>query len=351
MKVAFFHYFPSGMWTPTGELTILRKTQEALLNLGVEVELFDIWSGRRDFDIMHLFGFSYHLGEFANRANDVGMNIVYSPIAYTTTPTWKWRAWRLINPIMPLSTSYGEMLRLFRYVDKVTPGTKVEARQLHHNYGVPEEKLSVVPYGIDDQFFHATPDAFEERYGLKDFVLMVGRVYERKGQLRLIQALEGCGIPLVLIGPQFPSDRDYYDAVVQQCSSHSWVQYLGQIPDDLLASAYSAARVHALPSLFECPGLTTLEAAATGANVVAAKEEGLYEYLGDRAFYCDPRSPGNIREAVLTAYETPKTGNLRQHLSEHFTYRVIAERMSQVYEGVLNGRAAKVQDVTCASLY
>lgn len=336
MKVAFFHYFPLGMWTQTGELTVLRKTQDALLDLGVEVDLFDIWSGRRDFDIMHLFGFSYHLGEFASRASDVGMNIVYTPLAYTTAPTWMWRAWRFIDPLIPMSTSYGETLRLLGQVDVLTPGTQVEARQLSRKYGLTEEKISVVPYGIDDEFFQATPDAFVQRYGMKDFVLMVGRIQPRKGQLRLIQALQGCGIPLVLIGPQVPSERDYYDAVLEQCKKHSWVQFLGQVPHDLLASAYSAAKVHALPSLFECPGLTTLEAAAAGANVVAAKDPGLYEFVGDGAFYTNPRSPKDIREAVLRAYETPKNGKLREYLLQRFTYRAVAESMSQVYDRVSN---------------
>ena len=342
MKVAFFHYYPSGIWTATGELTILRNTRNALLELGVEVELFDIWSGRRDFDIMHLFGFSYHLGEFAHRVDDIGLKMVYSPIAYTTTPSWKWRAWRLINPLIPVANSYGEMLRLLGHVDLITPGTQVEAEQMRRNFNVPEEKLSVIPYAIDDEFFRATPDAFEQRYGKKDFVLMVGRVYERKGQLRLIQAMEGTNIPLVLVGPQVPSEPDYFDAVMQECSSRDWVEYLGVLPEDLLASTYSAARVHVLPSLFECPGLTSLEAAAAGANVVAAKEPGLYEYLGDQAFYCDTTSPRSIREAVLRAYEAPNNHQLRDYLSERFTYRTIAEQLVQVYEGVLNGAATNV---------
>ena len=70
MKVAFFLFFPPTLWTPGGGETQLAKTKNALEHLGIQVELFDIWSRRRDFDILHVFGSTYELSDFVTNAKN-----------------------------------------------------------------------------------------------------------------------------------------------------------------------------------------------------------------------------------------------------------------------------------------
>lgn len=334
MRVAFFSFFPPTLWTPRGGETQLAKTREALQKLGVEVELFDIWAKRRDYDILHVFGSTYQLSDFVVTAKRLGLRVVVSPIIYTNKPWWAWWAWRQIDRVLPVPTVYTYRRRIYEVADVLLPGSDAEARQLSANFGIPRAKMVVVYGAADARLAEASPLAFRERYGLENFVLMVGRISEHKGQIRLMRALDGTGLDTVFIGQMDPDDPHYFRLFQMECAKRSWVHYLGPLPpgSDILASAYAAAKVHALPSFGECPGLVSLEAGMAGCNVVAGFSEPVREHLGDDAFYCNPGSLRSIREAVLRAYSAPRDGKLRERLLKDFTWDAVARRILAVYE-------------------
>ena len=76
--------------------------------------------------------------------------------------------------------------------------------------------------------------------------------------------------------------------------------WLGRLEHDdpLLASAYAAARVFALPSWFETPGLAALEAALAGCAVVITPFGSTREYFGELVEYARPGRPGEIDQAL-----------------------------------------------------
>lgn len=334
MRVAFFSFFPPTLWTPGGGETQLAKTREALQKLGVEVDLFDIWARRRDYDILHVFGSTYQLSDFVVTAKRLGLRVVVSPIIYTNKPWWTWRAWRQVDRFLPVPTVYTYRRRIYEAADVLLPGSEAEARQLSANFGIPSAKMVVVYNAADARLAEASPAPFRERYGLEDFVLMVGRINEHKGQIRLMRALDGEGLDLVFIGQMDPDDPSYFERFLAECAKRPWVHYLGPLPpgSDILASAYAAAKVHALPSFGECPGLVNLEAGMVGCNVVAGFSEPVREHLGEEAFYCNPGSLRSIREAVLQAYNAPRDGRLRERLLKGFTWEAVARRLLNVYE-------------------
>lgn len=336
MRLAFFQFFPPTIWTPGGGETQLRKTKEALEKLGVQVELFDIWKPKRDYDIIHIFGSTYQLSDFVVTAKRLGMKVIVSPIIYTGKPYWLWKIWGIIDPLLPVPTVYTYRKRIYETADILIAGSKAEALQLSKNFGIPLTKFRVVYNGVDRKFAEASPELFIKKYGLKDFVLQVSRISNHKGQLRLIEALEGQGIDLVFIGQMDPDDPDYFNQFLRACQSRPWIHYLGPIYDqDLLASAYSASKVHVLPSFGEFPGLVSLEAGLAGTNVVAVKDPPVYEHLGDDAFYCDPKSVSSIRKAVLEAYNAPRNEKLKRRLLSDFTWDAIAQQLLEIYNEIL----------------
>ena len=102
-----------------------------------------------------------------------------------------------------------------------------------------------------------------------------------------------------------------------------------------LASAYHAAKVHALPSWFETPGLVNLEAGLAECNIVATDKGSTKEYLLDYAWYCDPASTTSIRRAVLDAFSAKKSPDLRKFILANFSWEQAAEKTLRVYERVL----------------
>jgi glycosyltransferase involved in cell wall biosynthesis len=154
-------------------------------------------------------------------------------------------------------------------------------------------------------FAAADPALFRRETGLHDFVLCVARLEPRKNQLMLIHALRETGLPLVLLG--HGTDAAFRETLERHRPPA--VRVLDRLPPDspLLASAFAAARVFALPSWAEGAPLAALEAAAAGAPLVLTDESGEREYFGDAARYADPADAGSIRDAVLAAWDSPRT--------------------------------------------
>lgn len=339
MKVAFFLFFPRTIWTPGGGETQLLKTKEALEKRGVHVELFDIWSRRKDYDLIHIFGSTYEVSSFVQTAKEVGLKVVVSAIAYSNRPAWQWRLWRRLDSFVPLPTTYRLRQLIYDSADIIIAGSRAEANQLSKGFRIDPSKVRIVPLGIEaERFLQVNPTPFVEKYGLRDFVLQVSRINRHKGQARLIRALRGTGLKVVFIGPLDPGDPEGVQEFMQLVSENSdFVHYLGAISHDdpLLPSAYAAARVHALPSRVESFGLVTLEALASGVAAVSGKYPPLYEALGDRVYYCDPLSETSIRNAVLEAFERGPVSSTREYVLKNLSWDKVAERLEGVYREVV----------------
>jgi glycosyltransferase involved in cell wall biosynthesis len=193
----------------------------------------------------------------------------------------------------------------------------------------------VVPNGVAPGFGSATPDRFRAVYGPDDFVLYAGRIEPRKNVLGLIRAIAPIGLPLVIIGSPPPS-QERYAAVCRAAAEGLPVRWLGGYAhrDPLLASAYAAARVFALPSWFETPGLAALEAALAGCAVVITPLGCTREYFGTRVEYARPDQPRVLREALQRAWTDGPDPLLAREVARRFPWTEVARRTAEVYEQV-----------------
>ncbi len=107
--------------------------------------------------------------------------------------------------------------------------------------------------------------------------------------------------------------------------------FSGYVDDEDLRQAHLRARVHALPSFFELPGLVSLDAAALGAAVVVSRAGTPEDYFGRDAWYCSTDS-SSIREAVLAAHEAGPPKRLAERIAEAYPWGGTAERYLGAYE-------------------
>lgn len=149
----------------------------------------------------------------------------------------------------------------------------------------------------------------------------------------LIWALRDTGLPLVLAGPV---GDPHYAALCSRWAGPN-VHYVGELSPDMLASAYAAARVHALPSWIETTGLANLEAGLASCSLVVGDRGAETEYLGEHAFACDPGDAESIREAVLTAWNSHSADAVearRQHILSNYSWQKAAVT-AEAYEAAL----------------
>ncbi|MFN8388683.1 MAG: glycosyltransferase [Bdellovibrionota bacterium] len=179
-------------------------------------------------------------------------------------------------------------------------------------------------------------ELFYKETGLKDFVLCVGRFETRKNQFMLLKALEESDLTVVFAGGGF-TYQPGYAALCRQFKRKGNTVFLDRLDGPMLASAFQAAKVHALPGWLELPGIVSIEAAQFGTNVVVTDYGTARDYFGDFAYYCRPDDPESIFNSVMAAYYAPPKAGLREH-ARTFTWDRTAIGTGETYKRVLEGR-------------
>lgn len=168
--------------------------------------------------------------------------------------------------------------------------------------GLDPEKIRVVHSGIAEPYFDPPKEAIEavrDRYALaRPFVMFVGTVEPRKNLDVLMDAFDALPADvrreheLVVAGPLGWAS----EATRSRLAA---VRYLGYIPEQELPALTAGATVLAYPSLYEGFGFPVAQAMAAGTPVVTSNVSSLPEIAGDAAILVDPRSPGELRDALL----------------------------------------------------
>ncbi len=362
-----------------GDTVQMHETAEALKPLGVTVSLScELEPDARGFDLVHVFNLRT-VPTTLTQVESVrryGIPVVLSPIYLEPSfALWgtkmvenifrrrrteadvdilvqrlKNRSLRVKygNRVLSADTrnrprpQYDEMQRaVLRHVSYLLPNSYLEMDQLAKTLRVCDIPFDVVPYAAAaGVFLDPDPGPFVGRFGVKDFVLQVGRIELSKNQLLLSYALRDTGLPLVCIGG---NTQEWY---LEACKR--WGQHLTIIPhlsQRKLAAAYASARVHALPSWIETCGLTTMEAALANCNVVASIAGYEREYYRRYPYYCDPSDVDSIRNAVTRSYrayqeDQPRRDQLKALILREYTWQRAATVAFAAYQRVLASRSA-----------
>ena len=222
--------------------------------------------------------------------------------------------------------------RSIKYILKraamVLPNSEKEYRQLENLYHI-RKPYSVIPNGIDSTLFHS--DDLPEKD--TKLVICAARIEGIKNQLNLIKGLANSEFRLVLIGSPAPNQKKYFQRCKEIAGSN--VEFVGQLSHEQLVNYYKKAKVHVLPSWFETCGLSSLEAAALGCNIVITNKGFTREYFGDDAFYCDPGDPQSILDAIKQASEKPFQKKLQDSIFNNFTWEKAATKTIEAYKKIL----------------
>jgi phosphatidylinositol alpha-1,6-mannosyltransferase len=178
------------------------------------------------------------------------------------------------------------------------------ARQrLSLHYGVPVEKIRVVPEPIDlaqwDALFGAAPRSARPGFT----ILCVAHFYPRKSIGTLLSALvqvrrahPEARLRLVGHGPE----EQHLRLFTRRLGLEGAVDFLGHVPRADLAAEYRAADVFCLPSRQEGFGIVYLEAMAAGLPVVACAAAAVPEVVEDgrTGLLTSPLRPGELAAAL-----------------------------------------------------
>lgn len=215
------------------------------------------------------------------------------------------------------------------------PNSESEYKRFAAHYDL-NASYRVIYNGIDTALFNNSATDVKRN---EDLVLCVARIEGNKNQLNLIKALNNTRFHLKIIGKPAPNHKKYYKKCLEQAADN--ISFEGFVPQHKLWGYYSQAVVHILPSWNETCGLSSLEAAYAGCNIVITNKGDTAEYYGNNAWYCEPDNPTSIYNAVKHATLSPPNTALKAKIAETYNWHQAALQTLDAYNNVLyrNGNA------------
>jgi glycosyltransferase involved in cell wall biosynthesis len=221
-------------------------------------------------------------------------------------------------------------------------------------FGVPGERVVVVPNGVAEAFQPADPAEvadFRRNKGLPEhFILFLGTLEPRKNIVRLLEAYAlwlherptgTKDAPALIIAGAKGWFYETIFARVNELGLAEHVIFPGFVPAEELPWWYRAAELFVYPSLFEGFGLPVLEAMACGTPTITSNASSLPEVAGDAALLIDPEDTEGLAGAMAHVLAEPKVAakmraaGLRQ--AARFSWARTAAQTAAVYRSVLGG--------------
>jgi len=345
---------------PGGDTIQITQTAQHLKNIGVDVDI-KLTSEKieyGDYDIIHFFNIirpadilrhtwktekpyvvSTIFVDYAEfeRKNTTGVRKIFSRLFSSDTMEYIKAVARSIWNKERIGSKYYLFCGHRKSVKKVIanaamllPNSESEYKRLRKKYGI-DAPYVVVPNGIEPSKFGGQVSSRRKELSP---VVCVARIEPLKNQLNLIKALRSTEFRLLIIGKASANHHNYF----RECkaAANANVQFIDYIPQSELLKFYNEAKVHVLASWFETTGLSSLEAAACGCNIVITDKGDTREYFNDYAYYCDPQSPSSILHAVQRAMDDPVNEELAAMVKRQYTWDIAGQRTFEAYKKILS---------------
>jgi glycosyltransferase involved in cell wall biosynthesis len=223
--------------------------------------------------------------------------------------------------------------------DHIIIGSTQSRSVLANLYGVPAEKIHILPYPIDLGLFHTPQTPPAEHHGLH--CLWLGRVIPRKrldlflnGAALAIQ--RGVDLKLTMIGGVgFVPGYERMAAKFPFPDRLNWERF---VPREKIPEAMHAHDILCQPSDEENFGSSVAEAQACGLPVIVGATNGNADYLCSRDIHLPDDRPESLADAFSEMALRKNTGTMgaasvsRRCAEAHFALAHVADKLQGILE-------------------
>ena len=219
-------------------------------------------------------------------------------------------------------------------------------RELQSLFGLPFEKINVIPNGININMFNGVEKDydFRRKYALDNekIILFMGRLVYEKGIQHLIAAMPKIlagyhDAKLVIAGKGGMLDE--LRAQVNSLGISNKVYFTGYMDSKQVCKMYKCADVSVFPSTYEPFGIVALEAMLSGTPVVVSDIGGLNEIVehGVDGMKSYAGNPNSLADSILALLYNPQLADsvvkkAKAKVKNEFNWAKIAQDTHFTYQ-------------------
>ncbi len=297
MKILLYNRDPN-TWVG-GDMVQLNNTKKALEELGIHIDVSHKTNiSLTSYYLVHMFHINF------NFCRDMYERLLLEKKPYIISAIF-------YNQVYDLS--FEDMSRYAKGAQAIIALSDNEKKEMVGALNVSEDKVIVIPNGVDKQIFKPIKTRREDK------VISVGRLEPDKGPHLLIQACLRLKIPLCYVGAATTS---LADTMIQYID-----EYYPNVSQEELAVLYNTSRVYVCPSLSERQSLGVLEAASCGLPIV----DSIYNRgngLLPSSEVVDPRDIDALCEAIKKQWDAPRNADKIP------SWHDVARKLKVIYEHI-----------------
>lgn len=189
--------------------------------------------------------------------------------------------------------------------------------------------VQVIPNGF-------TPDVANAPRPKRNLVLVVARLFPRKGVQHFIDSVAALGSDWDLV---IAGDGPYmHELRIRAAAAKASVRFAGFLPKAELRALYEEARILVFPSIRENFPMVLLEGMDTGCAVITTDAEGCAEVVGEAGVVIEKGKPAPLRAALVELMNNParcdELSVLAMARAERFRWSRIAAQYQDVFASV-----------------
>jgi glycosyltransferase involved in cell wall biosynthesis len=222
--------------------------------------------------------------------------------------------------------------------------------EAHRLLGIAEEKIHVLPNGVDLERFKDLPERgeFRRKYGIEldaKVVLYLGRLHKSKGLDLLVEAFADLAprmedAQLVLVGPDGGIQRDLQRRIADR-GIEERALFTGLVPEREKYAAFIDSDVFVTPKFYGFP-ITFVESCACGVPIVTTDAGNYLDWIDGVVGFSTGYSVTEVSDAMaLILSQDVRTSQFRKNcrslVSEKFNWKRICADLEVIYARQIPG--------------
>lgn len=228
---------------------------------------------------------------------------------------------------------------------KIIALSKFTQNDLISTLGIPEEKIVIIPPGVDECYRviekNEVQNFVKKKFNITgDFILHVGQTHRRKNIPFLLKIFEKIKdqntLGLVLVGPPGDGEKEIL-SIIQASRFRKNIHKFKELPEKDLLYLYNTASCLLFPSLYEGFGLPVVEAMACGCPVVCSDSTAIPESAGGAGLLCGPEEEEWIKAIKMIINDEDERNKLIKKGLERvkqLSWERTVEEMLKTFESI-----------------